>query len=223
MADNPLTHKLGPLPLYQWLLIGGGLGAALYLYEKDHKSTAEEPKEELAGSTNNPFAGGGGSGEGGGASSLPGIAGPIGEPGPAGAAGAPGAQLTAGQEATLSAAAERLNNPPVGAETVAPQAKAVPSAKAKGEPKTTHEVNKNGEHFTVHTYADGKVEKFQTTAEQAADAVERAATKKAKTKAGDTGKISHAKKAPLKARHVPPPKPKKVAAKAKPAPKKKKR
>lgn len=220
MADNPLKHKLGPLPLWEWLLIGAGTGAALYLYEKK-KGTAEEPKEELAASTNNPLAGGGGSGEGSGGS-VPGVAGPIGEPGPAGASPPATSALTAGQEALLSAAAEGLNRPPVGAETVAPQAKAKPSALA-GEPKTTHSVNKNGEHFTVHTYADGKVEKFQTGAEKAADAGERLLAKKPKSKAGSTGHISHAKKAPLKAKHVAPPKPKKVAAKPKPAPKKKKR
>jgi hypothetical protein len=219
MAENPLTHKLGPLPLYQWLLIGGGLGAAIYLYEKDHKSTAEEPKEELAGSTNNPLTGGGGGGESGtGGGSVPGVAGPIGEPGPAGAPGAPAPapEVSAAKEA----AAPGLNTPPVGTEIVASQLHG-----AANPSDTYKQVNAKGEHYKTIVKKDGEVI-HQYIGKKKGEKGRQVVVKpprKGTTKAGDTAKRSHARKPPLKAVHKPPPRPKQVAPKAKPPPKKKKK
>ena len=210
MADsNPLRKKIGPLEVWQYVAIGTSAGFMYYLYEKK-KGDSTEPKEELAASTPNPYApGGGGSGESGGGAALPGVPGVIGEPGPAGAPGTPGASLTPEQETTLTQAAEALNKPPTASSTVAPQAKPKPAA---GEPKTTHTVNKYGEHFTVHEYASGRKEVFQTAAEKAAAKGERALYNRThkKTKAGDTAKRSHARPKPLKAA------PRHVAKKAKP-------
>lgn len=182
---NPLVKKLGPLETWQWLALGGGGGLLLYLYERNKKPSEETPTSELAGSTNNPLTEGSGTGGGAEGNSPTPAPGPIGEPGPAGVPGTP-AEIPAGlSEARINALegeVERLNNPPVGSHTVAPQAKANPYPlvnPANGQHyKIVHEKGK-----VVHQYANGhKV----------------VIGKKSKTKAGHTAPVSHARPKPLK-------------------------
>lgn len=127
-----LDKKLGPLKLWQWMVIGGGTGVAYYLYEKNKGSQAEvnpEEEEKLLGALDRS-AGGGGSGggeAGSGQLGVPGTVGPAGEAGIAGPAGNQGPQgeaPSAGLESKVSALEEDLvkNNPPTTSHTGAPQA-----------------------------------------------------------------------------------------------------
>lgn len=194
MAD-PLTRKLGPLPVWQWVAIGGGTGLLLYLYERN-KAPAGEESASLAGSTNNPISGGGG-GEG--AQGLP-VAGPIGEPGIPGPPGTPAAEISTTRLEAIEGQIERLNKPPTGKSTVAPQGsnKFPLTNPANGQKyKQVHEKGK-----TVHVYASGKRVVLGA---------------RPKTKAGHTAKPSHAKaprlKVPTAAAHKAPVPAKKPAAK----------
>lgn len=130
-----LDKKIGPLKLWQWLVIGGGTGILIYLYEKKKSSEGINPEEEekLLGALSR---GGGGGGEGSTGSSgsslpVPGLEGPAGAPGPAGPQGPVGeapartleAQVENLEKQTQSLQSEvAKNNPPAKSHTSAPQA-----------------------------------------------------------------------------------------------------
>lgn len=195
---NPLTNKLGPLATWQWLAIGGGGGLLLYLHERN--KAPKEEGTELAGSTTNPLTEGatpgGGSGESAQPAPVPGV---IGEPGPAGAPGAPGepSQIDEARLEAAESAIERLNVPPVGSHTVAPQAKgqAFPLVNpANGEHyKVVHEKGK-----TIHKYHSGRAVVVGGA--------------KSKTKAGHTAPAKHGRPKPLKVKPKAKPKPPHVVA-----------
>jgi hypothetical protein len=211
MADNPLKHKLGPLPVWEWLLIGGATGAALYLYERN--KTPKAATEELAASTPNPFAtpGGGGGGETGGGS-IPGIPGPIGEPGPAGIPGVAGTPAAPAEVAPAAvAAAEAGNTPPTGRSTVAPQAKVIHGSANPKDPFKS--ANSKGEHFRTGKDSHGTYHEY--IGKKSGEKGRRVYLTQKGSKAGHTGHVSHARPKPLKARHAKPPaKPKPKAKKA---------
>jgi hypothetical protein len=94
MADNVLTRKAGPLKVWQWGAIGGGLGLGFLLLHKKAAEPTEAEEDALLGGAGR----GGGVGSGGGGSvesvpatpSAPGTVGEVGAPGPAGEAGIAG-------------------------------------------------------------------------------------------------------------------------------------
>jgi hypothetical protein len=137
-----LQKKLGPLKLWQWLVIGGGTGVAYYLYKKHQESKAEvnpEEEEKLLGALERSGGGGSGGGETGGNTgslNVPSTPGPEGAPGPAGVQGPSGEVPSAGLEARVNALEEDRvkNNPPTGSHNGAPHG--LPkgeSRNAKGE------------------------------------------------------------------------------------------
>jgi len=129
-----LDKKLGPLKLWQWLVIGTGAGVAYYLYKKSHESKAEvnpEEEEKLLGALGRTGGGGGGEGSVGstGSNSLPvpgpqGPTGEIGIAGPQGGQGPQGEAPSAGLEAKVNTLQEEIvkNNPPTTSHNGAPQA-----------------------------------------------------------------------------------------------------
>ena len=130
-----MKKKIGPLELWQWLLIGGGTVLAYYLYESKKKSSSEvnpEEEEKLLGALDKATGGGGGSGgsEGNTTStaatpvpSTPGPEGVAGVAGPAGPAGPQGEAPSAGLEAQVNALEQDVikNQPPATSNTSAPQ------------------------------------------------------------------------------------------------------
>lgn len=57
-----LTKKLGPLKLYQWMLIGAAVGGVFYIYKKGHSASPGSEMESLPGAGGPAGAGGGGVG-----------------------------------------------------------------------------------------------------------------------------------------------------------------
>jgi hypothetical protein len=160
-----LKKKVGPLELWQWILILGGSALAFYLYEK-HKSGAEvnpEEEEKLLGALDKA-TGGGGSGGGtetgsfGSQTPVPASVGPEGVPGiagPAGEAGPQGEAPSADLEAKVSALEEDMvkNQPQTTSHTGAPQGLPKGYVKnSKGEAYKT-EVKGNG---IFHVYLNRK-------------------------------------------------------------------
>jgi len=171
-AAGGMSKKLGPLKVWQWGVLGGGVLLAYYLYEKKKGTTATtEEAEPLLQSQSVPNEGnagtgtGSGSGEGSGTSTAPTLSSEVPTPGPPPAEAAPKAEAA---PAALTPAAEGANTSPV---KQSKPATASPHGVLKG---TKHTVNAQGEHFTVNSYANGFRAVFQTSAEKAADAGERA-------------------------------------------------
>lgn len=160
-----LKKKVGPLELWQWILILGGSALAFYLYEKKKGEGSEvnpEEEEKLLGALDR--AGGGGSGGGtetgsfGSQTPVPASVGPEGVPGiagPAGEAGPQGEAPSAGLESRVSAIEQDQikNQPPATSHTGAPQALPKGYVKnSKGEAYRTV-VKGNG---IFHEYKDRK-------------------------------------------------------------------
>lgn len=163
---NELNKKLGPLKLWQWLVIGLGTGGVIYLWKRSHEgSTAKEvnPEEEekLLGALRAAGSGGGGESSGGGGSNVA-APGPVGLTGEAGAPGIAGPQGEAFNpapiESRLSSVEQQLSqNNPAAALTHT----AAPAKKAAGD--FTHVNPANGQHYkiehekgkTVHVYRNG--------------------------------------------------------------------
>jgi hypothetical protein len=129
-----LKKKVGPLELWQWILILGGSALAFYLYEKKKGETPEvnsEEEEKLLGALEKAGGGGGSAGTETGSfgsqTPVPASVGPEGVPGiagPAGEAGPQGEAPSAGLEAKVNALEEDVvkNQPPTTSHTGAPQA-----------------------------------------------------------------------------------------------------
>lgn len=185
MADNALTRKLGPLPVWQWVAIGGGTGLLLYIYEKN-KKPAEETGPGLAASTPNPFGGGGAGGGGEGLGLGQPVAGPIGEPGPIGAPGPPGvSEIAPARIEAIESEIAALNSPPTAKKGTAPQKNPFPFTNPTNGQKYRTE-KKNGK--TIHVYANGHRVVL--------------ANHRSKTKAGHTAKPSHARPKKLAVKHA---------------------
>lgn len=196
---NTLTRKLGPLTVWQWVAIGGGTGLLLYLYERNKKPSEGEEGSSLVGSTNNPISGGGGGGE---YQPSP-VAGPIGEPGPPGPAGLSAPEISEARLENIEGQIERLNKPPTGKSTVAPQGHNSFPLVNPANGQKYKQVKEKG--HTVHLYENGH--KVVLAA-------------RSRTKAGSTAKPSHARpkrlSVPKSTAHKAPVKPaKKPAKKAK--------
>lgn len=161
---NALQRKLGPLKMWQWLILGGGAGVALYWYKKTHgeakPAVNPEEEEKLLGALGRSTGGGG---EGGGTAGGVAAPGPIGLEGAAGAPGpqgpAPEAFNPAPLEGRLGSIEQELaqNNPASAlSHTSAPAAKAANVF--------THVNPANGQHYrianehghTVHVYQSGR-------------------------------------------------------------------
>jgi hypothetical protein len=158
---NALQKKLGPLKAWQWVVIGGGAGAAWYLWKRSHAGSTKpevnpEEEEKLLAALR---AAGGGEGTGGG-NVNPTVAAPApapGEPGPAGAvgiAGPPGESVNlAPLESEVSSLQQQLaqNNPTAAlSHTTAPQAKKSNLTRNPANGEMYRTVQKNG--VTFHEY-----------------------------------------------------------------------
>lgn len=126
-----LEKKIGPLKLWQWIVIGGGTGVLVYLYEKKKSSEGVNPEEEekLLGALSRAGGGGGegSSGTSGATLPVPGLEGPAGAPGIAGPAGENPARTLEAQVENLERQTQTLqseltkNNPPAKSHTSTPQ------------------------------------------------------------------------------------------------------
>ncbi len=130
-----LDKKIGPLKLWQWLVIGGGTGVLVYLYERKKSSEGVNPEEEekLLGALSRAGGGGGeGSSAGGSSLPVPGLEGPAGAPGISGPQGESPARTLEAQVENLEkqeqdlqakqAAIEAKNKPPTQSHNGAPHA-----------------------------------------------------------------------------------------------------
>jgi hypothetical protein len=219
--ENVLTRKAGPLKVWQWGAIGGGLGLGYLLLAKKGTST-EEPKEE-------PILGGLGSGisgvGGGGVESVPatpttptpvaptgevGAPGPAGEPGPEGQPGESPSPNTGAEIASLAAKIKSIEH------HGAPQSPG-PGWIQNKEPGNS----RNGQYYKIvkgkngkeeHVYKSGvkivtkkAVSAAKKTANHAAHAVRQHVTvsKSRANQSKHTAAIHHTKPTPLKSRVAP--------------------
>lgn len=108
---NELQKKLGPLKLWQWLVIGLGTGGVVYLWKRSHEGApAVNPEEEeklLGALGRGGGSGGGGEGSGGSEVAAPG---PVGLTGEAGAPGIAGPQGEAFNPAPIEGRLEGLEH-----------------------------------------------------------------------------------------------------------------
>lgn len=216
-----MNRKLGGLKVWQWGLLGGGVLLAYYLYEKKKGSGTETKEEAPSESFDTGITGGAGTatgnegGEGSsGTASTPATSAETPLPGPSASEAGPKPEAAL---AAVTPAAEGANTSPV---KESKPATASPRGVLLG---TKHTVNAQGEHFTVNTYSKGAREVFQTAAEKAADAGEKARArlgkKPTKTHAAQGKHTSKDSNAKAKARAAHPAVKKAAPKKKAPAPK----
>jgi hypothetical protein len=157
---NELQKKLGPLKLWQWIVIGGGTGIAVYWYKKSHGEAANpevnpEAEEKLLGALRAGGGGGGGEGAGVGAPApLDGLEGPAGVAGPAGPPGEAAPLPTPLAENDLVGHQLLHNNPPSLAHNTAPKVNPQHLTRNPANGEMYRTVHKGGK--TIHEYPHRK-------------------------------------------------------------------